>query len=165
MKIEEAPLEKTDFVILYGELPTSRYLNWISQAEFIVSINTHIDKKEPANLVIPLPSYLDIDGTAIADDGRITKFRNPNQARYFDNILSIFHNMGILTQKQANPKHWKKEVQEYLAEEPEVTIYTNEKLMDYLHPIEDYSNYVPKFNSVQKIMLYNMKRMTKHKEK
>jgi formate dehydrogenase major subunit len=164
MNIRPAPAEQADFIILYGELPGKNHAKWISKAEFIISFQTHIDKSDPSNIIIPLPSYLEIDGTAIADDGRITKFKNPKESSYFEQILTIFNQLDLLTKKQTNPKHWKMIVQDILTEEPEITIYNNDKLLDYLHPLEDYDVDIPRYNSVQKMMLHYMKRTTKHLE-
>jgi formate dehydrogenase major subunit len=165
MNIPPAPTEHTDFVILYGELPGKEHCKWIPKAEFILSIQTHIDKSEPGNIVVPQPSYLDIDGTAIADDGRITKFKNPKQSVYFDELLSLFYDLKLLDKKQTNPKYWKKEVRDYLEKEPEIVIYHNEKLLDYLEPIDNCNVDIPKIHSVQKNMLHYMKRATKQNEK
>ena len=159
--VQASKPEKSDLAILYGELPNKEQSKWIQKCDYIVSFQTHIDVSDPANVIIPKPSYLEIDGTAIADDGHTTRFKNPKQSNLFEQILKLFHSLGLLKEKEASETYWKKEVSHFFEKKTSKKAYNDETLYEYLHPIDDYNVDIPRMHTVQKIKLSAMKRKFK----
>ncbi|MCD4818703.1 MAG: 4Fe-4S binding protein [Candidatus Cloacimonetes bacterium] len=161
MGIGSANSLKSDFAILYGELPTQEQLKWIKKSDFVVSVNTHFDANDSSNVIFPQAPYTEIEGSAIANDGRITEFHNPLKSDIFPKILRFFADIDLIDKSQDNSKYWKNAVKDYLDMKQVKKEFTLETLADYIYSIENAKDYHPRFHSIQKVILQNMKRLTK----
>ncbi|MBN1948513.1 MAG: FAD-dependent oxidoreductase [Candidatus Cloacimonetes bacterium] len=153
--------ERADFSMLYAELPGEEQRKIIKNSKFIVSVNTHIDESDPAHVILPLPSYLDINGSAIANDWRTTHFHNPRHSDLFESLLHLFEELGLLTKQQAQVSYWQKEVETQLQESRIPEKMTDQQLIDLLDGVEDVNLETPKYHQVQKIQLDILKKITR----
>jgi len=154
--------EISDFVILYGELPIEEQKKTIENSKFIISVNTHLDKNDPANLILPQVSYLEMEGTAISSNNEITEFHNPKKSFLWENLLNTFAKAKMLKKEQAKPKFWQKKTIEFLTQKEEQKKPLNdEQLLDFLYTIDNVSFKVPVFHSIQKNLIAKLKHTTK----
>ncbi len=151
--------ENSDFVILYGELPCEDQKKLMKNSRFIISVNTHIDSADPCHYLIPKPSYLDIMGTSIADDGRISEFKNPRKSDLFDKLLSRFCEAGLLDAKQANSEYWHKKAILFARKKEVRKNMSNQELYDYLDSIENVKFDIIKHSSIQRKLITKLKKM------
>ena len=140
-----------DFVIFYKELPCEEQKKLLKNSKFMISCNTHIDDSDPSNVFIPAPSYLEMEGTAIADDGRITHFRNPKKSDIFAQLLKGLQELDLITKKQADPAFWTKAVKKELNKPVEKKEMNDQQLLDYLYTLENVKYNIPKLHNVQKL--------------
>ncbi|MDO9577714.1 MAG: FAD-dependent oxidoreductase [Candidatus Cloacimonadales bacterium] len=150
--------ENSDFVILYGELPCEEQKKQMKNSKFIVSVNTHTDDADPSHILLPKPSYLEINGTAISNDGRISVFKNPKNSDLFDNLLEKFHEVGLLEKKHANPFYWNKIALKFARQKIEKREMSNQELFDYLNSIENVKFDTTKQASVQRKLITKLKK-------
>lgn len=155
--------EISDFVIVYGEHLNEIQRKTIKQSKFIISIRTHLEDNEISDIVIPQTSYLEIEGTAIANDGRITTYKNPKKSHLFENLLITFKEIGLLNGKKVKKEFWKKQVIQALKTETEnkKKITEKEKLTDYLNSIEKIKVDSQKHHSLQNYLIAKLKLTTK----
>jgi formate dehydrogenase major subunit len=153
--------ESSDFVIMYGELPCEEQKKKIKNSKFLISYNTHLDSSDPAHVIIPKCSYLEIEGTALANDGRISEFHNPRKSDLFDQVLITMRNFGFLSEEEAVPQYWEAKAQEFLEKEIEYEEMTDDQLLDYLNSVERVEFDKPKQNSVQKKLISKLKKKAK----
>jgi formate dehydrogenase major subunit len=159
--IKPGKAETTDFALLYGELPCEEQKGIIKNSKFILSINTHTDDNDQAHLILPGPSYLETEGTAIANDGSISKFANPKNSTIFDELLVIFYKAGLLTKAQNNKKHWLNKVKRELKANIELSEMSDEQLLDFLYTIENPKIDVPVQHCLQKNLIAKLKHSIK----
>ncbi|MDP8203342.1 MAG: FAD-dependent oxidoreductase [Candidatus Tenebribacter mawsonii] len=157
--IEAGEPENNNFVLFYGELPCEEQKKHIKNSNFIVSVNTHIDDADSSRLILPKASYLELESTSIADDGRISHFRNPKNSTIHNKLLKTFKKAGILTAQEAKVSYWIKKAEKILAKKTKKRILSNQELLDFLYTVENMHFDAPKQASVQK------KRITKLKKK
>lgn len=110
---EFSPDEKVDFLFVYGESVSQDIL--INNSAFIVHVDTHLDPNNPAHLILPKPSYLDIDGSVIADDNRIKRYHNPANSMYFPALLQILHEAELISLGQVEPSLWTNKAESHFA--------------------------------------------------
>ncbi|KQC10157.1 MAG: hypothetical protein APR54_03285 [Candidatus Cloacimonas sp. SDB] len=151
--------QNSDFVIFYKELPCEEQKKLLKNSKFMISINTHIDESDPSHIFIPAPSYLEIEGSAIANDGRITSFKNPKKSRIFNNLLIKLYDLNLIDEEQSDPIYWLKEVKKELKKVEPKREMTDQQLLDYLYTLEDIKFNIPKLHNVQKIRLDTMKKL------
>ncbi|MCD4796123.1 MAG: FAD-dependent oxidoreductase [Candidatus Cloacimonetes bacterium] len=159
-KIEPGEPGNSDFVIFYGELPCEEQRKRTKNSKFILSLNTHTDEADPSHILLPKPSYLEIEGSAIANDGRISKFRNPKKSKLFDDVLSYFKDSGLIRKEHANPEYWQDQAKKFLEQKEKVKNLTDQHLLELLYAIEDVHYKTPKQASVQKKQIAKLKKMT-----
>ena len=114
-----------------------------------------------SRLIFPQAPYTEIEGSAIANDGRITEFHNPLKSDIFPKILRFFAEINLIDETQNNPEYWKKAVKIYLKKQEIKKEFTSEPLSDYIYSIENVKDSNPRFHSIQKVLLQKMKRLTK----
>jgi formate dehydrogenase major subunit len=73
---------------------------------FRVEVQQFSDASSSADLLLPAPSYLEIDGTALANNCGITYFRNPTKAKLIDELLRLLHKLGWISPATADMNHW-----------------------------------------------------------
>lgn len=153
--------ESSDFVIMYGELPCEEQKKKIKNSKFLISYNAHLDASDPAHIIMPKPSYLEIEGTALANDGRISEFHNPRKSDLFDQVLISFRDYGFLTEEEAVPAYWEAKAQEFLETPVKSSEMTDEQLIDFLNMVEKVDFDKPKQNSAQKKLISKLKKLNK----
>ncbi|HHE37375.1 MAG TPA: hypothetical protein ENL20_02245 [Candidatus Cloacimonetes bacterium] len=153
--------EISDFVIVYGEHLNEIQRKTIEQSKFIISIKTHLEANEISDIIIPQTSYLEMEGTAIANDGRITTYKNPKNSHLFENLLATFKNIGLLNEKKVKNEFWKKQVIKALKKENKKKIVEKENLIDYLNSIEKIKIESHKHYSLQNNLIAKLKLATK----
>jgi hypothetical protein len=148
-------------VIFYKELPCEEQKKLLKNSKFMISCNTHIDSSDPSNVFIPTPSYLEMEGTAIADDGRITYYKNPKKSNIFSKLLNGLYELDLISKKQADPKYWINEVKKELKNPVVKKEMSDQQLLDYLYTLENVKYNIPKLHNVQKLKLEAMRRLIK----
>jgi formate dehydrogenase major subunit len=150
--------ENSDFVMLYGELPCEDQKKLMKNSKFIVSFNSHADDADPSHILVPKPCYLEIEGKAVANDGRISEYHNPKKSELFQDLLDQFYSFGLLEKEQADPKYWNKKALEFIGKKVERTEMTNQQLYDYLETIEKVNFDTTKQASVQRKLITKLKK-------
>ncbi|MBN2460594.1 MAG: FAD-dependent oxidoreductase [Candidatus Cloacimonetes bacterium] len=154
--------EKSDFIILYGEHPCEDQRKMLKNSHFILSINTHLEESDPGHVILPLPSYLEIEGTALANDERMIYFHNPKKSILFQELLSLFLELGLITPSQANPSYWLQKTREILSAPYHKKEMNDQQLYEYLNSVEDISFQIPKITCIEKKRVDALKKLTKH---
>lgn len=152
--------ENSDFVILYGELPCEEQKKLMKNSKFIVSVNTHADSADPSHYLLPKPSYLEINGTSISNDGRISVFNNPKNSKLFDQLLARFCEAGLLDAKHIDVNFWNKKALRFAKKKEVHQKMTNQELYDYLDSIEKVNFDTTKQASVQRKLITKLKKMS-----
>jgi len=155
----------SDFVLLYQEHPCEDQKKLLRNSKFIISVNTHLEKSDPAHVVLPSPSYLEMNGTAIANDGRVIEFKNPKKSFIFQKFLDNLYLMGLLTKEQARTEHWEEMVRDELKKKKPLKTMTDSQLYDYLNNIEKVNYNIPKLSSIQKKRIDALRKLTKQNKK
>ncbi|HPR18107.1 MAG TPA: FAD-dependent oxidoreductase [Candidatus Cloacimonadota bacterium] len=149
----------SDFVILYGELPCEDQKKLMKNSKFILSVNTHADSADPAHYILPKPSYLEMTGTTIANDGRICEFKNPKKSGLFDELLNDFQKAGLLDSKETESEYWHKKAVAVTKQKQTKKEMNNQELYDFLDSIETVNFDPTKQASVQRKLIIKMKKM------
>ncbi|MBT5420568.1 MAG: FAD-dependent oxidoreductase [Candidatus Cloacimonetes bacterium] len=150
-----------NFVLFYGELPCEEQKKHIKNSNFIVSVNTHIDDADSSHLLLPKASYLELESTSIADDGRISHFKNPKNSTIHNEFLKTFKKAGLLSVQEAKASFWNKKAEKLLAKKTKVRNLSNQELLDFLYTVENMHFDAPKQASVQKKRITKLKKMAK----
>ena len=163
MNIKKYSLQISDFVLLYGAMPNSEQLKWLEKSKFVISVDTHLEDENIADIFIPRPDYLSMNGTALADGSRIVKFKNVKKEKYFENILHIFKNAGLLNKEQSKPDYWLKKAKELIDNLPEPKVYDENHLAEIIESIEDVNEKVSRYYPVYYFEINKLKNLTKEK--
>jgi len=128
-----------------------------SNTKFSVEILPFIDSSSEADLILPQPTYLEIDGTALANQGYITHYYNPAKSNLINQILHLFLQLGWIPPAGGDMNYWNQ-----LAEDS-IKAGFNHQLYSYqLEKIEqkDLRDYVVSANDIgnQKINIFYEKR-------
>ncbi|MDP2172314.1 MAG: FAD-dependent oxidoreductase [Candidatus Cloacimonadaceae bacterium] len=75
-------------------------------AKLCVAITQFRDDKSCADLLLPAPSYLEIDGYALANQAIITRYRNPMKSNKINELLRLFYELGWISPATADINHW-----------------------------------------------------------
>jgi hypothetical protein len=73
---------------------------------FRVEIQQFADPDSEADLLLPGPSYLEIEGTALSNNGGITRFKNPARSNLSGELLRLFYELGWISPATADINHW-----------------------------------------------------------
>ena len=151
LNIAEGVEEKIDLGIYYGENHSQ------NNAKFSVMFNSHLGENETANFVLPKPTYLEMDGTTIANDGRICEFKNPQKSAMFSEMLETLKIAGLLG--NSDEEIW-------LEKAKHISILQGEEmskneLTKYLNSIENLQTEKFKKVTVQRKLIANLKESTK----
>ena len=86
---------------------------------FKMEIRHFLDPNSRADLVLPAPSFLEIEGSALADDGGVALFKNPAKSLLMGELLRLFYSLGWISPATADINHWNEEVQRLLKTAPQ----------------------------------------------
>ncbi|MDY6915842.1 MAG: hypothetical protein SVM86_05975, partial [Candidatus Cloacimonadota bacterium] len=150
-----------DFVILYGELPCEEQKKLIGRSKFILSMQTHLDDHDPSHILLPIPSYLEQNGAAIANDGRTTIFNNVTKSEKSEQTTKYLLQAGILKKSNIDMKQYSQKAAELTKKLFAKQAYNNEELREFLYNIEDVKLELLKQNNVQKKKLTDYKNRIK----
>ncbi|MDZ4183013.1 MAG: hypothetical protein U1B83_09065, partial [Candidatus Cloacimonadaceae bacterium] len=92
---------EADLVIAWGA-PARKCDN----AKLCVAITPYIDDESCANLLLPAPSYLEIDAHALANRGSITRYRNPMRSNKINELMRLFYELEWISPATAEINHW-----------------------------------------------------------
>jgi len=109
--------ELTDFVFSYGAVAECQ-----NPSAFKVAVLPFFDAKADAELLLPQPTYLEIEGTALANTGIVTRFKNPAKSDLFHQILKLCHNLNWIAPAAAEPSYWNLQVEQWLASADRLTV-------------------------------------------
>jgi formate dehydrogenase major subunit len=98
-----------DFALSYGGKPIPG-----AKAGFLVSVRQFIDDQSPADLQLPAVSYLEMEGTALANNLGITRFYNPSRSKLINELMRLFYELGWISPAMAEVIHWNAKVDEFL---------------------------------------------------
>lgn len=90
-----------DFALSWG----TRTINTANPG-FRVEIQQFADPDSDADLLLPAPSYLEIEGTALGNNGGITRFKNPARSKLGAELLRLFYELGWISPATAEINHW-----------------------------------------------------------
>lgn len=150
-----------DFVLLYGELPCEEQKKLISHSKFIVSMQTHQDDYDISNMLLPIPSYLEVEGTAIANDGQVTYFKNALNSHKLQKTADMLYKAGILKKKDTSLSQYLKQAEIIMQQQPQKKSLTNEELHEFLYSVEEVKLELLKQNNLQKKMMIDYKNRIK----
>ncbi len=71
-----------------------------------MEVQQFADPDSTADLLLPAPSYLEIEGTALATNCAITRFRNPAKSALISELLRLFYELGWISPATADITHW-----------------------------------------------------------
>lgn len=90
-----------DFVLSWGA-PAQK----AGKARFCVQLQQFRDDEAKADLLLPAPSYLELDGTALANRMGITRFANPARSKLINELLRLFYEVGWISPATADIPYW-----------------------------------------------------------
>jgi formate dehydrogenase major subunit len=99
-----------EFCIGYGVYPQKA-----EEARFSVAIMNFRDDNAPVDLIIPAPSYLELEGTALADLGHITRGGNPARSATINELMRMFYTLGWISPNAAEIPFWNAEAEKLLS--------------------------------------------------
>ncbi len=99
-----------EFCLGYGCYPQKA-----REARFSVAIMSFRDDNAPVDLLIPSPSYLELEAHSLADWGQITKGGNPAKSTTINELMRLFYNLGWMSPNAAEVPFWNAEAQKLLA--------------------------------------------------
>lgn len=101
-----------------------------------------------------------MDGTSLANDGKISEFKNPKKSRMFEELLSRFCAAGLLDAKHTAPEYWKKKALVFAKKRHSHKDMSNQELYDFLDTIENVNFDPTKQASVQRKLITKLKKMS-----
>ncbi len=87
-----------DFALSFGREPAIR-------ADFILAISQY-EEDVRANLILPAPGFLDIDGHVLGDRGKISRFRNPLKSSIISELMRLFYRLDWISPATADIPYW-----------------------------------------------------------
>ena len=144
-------MKATDFAIYYGENSEK------NSAKFSMMLNTHLGEGETAKVVLPKPTYLEMNGTTIANDGRICEFKNPQNTEMFADMLITLKNAGLL--EDADEDIWFEKAKNTSVLKS--TEMSKDELINYLNSIENLQTEKFKKATIQRKLIADLKESTK----
>jgi len=128
-----------------------------SNTRFSVEILPFIDFSSEADLILPQPTYLEIDGTALANQGYITHYYNPAKSNLINQILHLFLQLGWIPPAGGDMNYWNQLAEDSLKAgfNHQLYSYQPEKIEQ-----KDLRDYVVSANDIgnQKINIFYEKR-------
>jgi hypothetical protein len=101
--------KKADFVIGYGAYPEGG-----NAKAFKVAVTAFFDEKAPVDLLLPQPTYLETEGTAMANAGIVAHYKNPTRSNAFHQILKAMYELGWISPAFAEPVYWNQKAEEFI---------------------------------------------------
>lgn len=148
LRPEIARIPEVDFALCYGAAP-------VSKAGFSVAI-AQFAKGIEADLLLPAPNYLEIDGLALGDNGQIKRFANPALSANINELMRLFYQMEWIHPNTADIPFWNTLAEEFIARLDEYKPAAFEPVE--VQPLRDYA--VSSETGINRLMadLYEIRR-------
>ncbi|HOD17421.1 MAG TPA: FAD-dependent oxidoreductase [Candidatus Cloacimonadota bacterium] len=98
-----------DFVLSYGAYP-----EFATEDAFKIAVVPFLEENAPVDLLLPQPSYLEIEGTAIANAGIVTHYKNPAQSKFFSQFLKLCYEAEWISPALAETAIWNRKAENLL---------------------------------------------------
>jgi hypothetical protein len=121
----ELPLENT-FVLNCGERLIQKLD--VEKGNYTVAIDTHYTDDYPADLILPKPSYLKMEGTSLSDDNRLNHYYNPEKSPIFPTLLQILYESGLITIEKTEPSVWLAKTEKFFLKAMPSKVLDSEKI-------------------------------------
>ena len=105
----KASEEKADFILSYGAYPELK-----NDSAFNVAVMPFFETTAPVDLLLPQPTYLEIDGIALANVGIVTRFNNPAKSDLFNQMLKLSYELNWISANLAETIYWNQKAEQYL---------------------------------------------------
>ncbi len=86
---------------------------------FRVAVVQFMDERAPFSLLLPAPSYLETCGTALANDGIITRYHNPTRSAKLNHLMKLYYELGWIYPNTAEVNYWIQKSQELVQDAAE----------------------------------------------
>ncbi len=154
--VQPEKVENGEFQIYYGQ--TAAISSGVKDV-FQVAFLTHMDEEAPVDMILPQPTYLEIEGTSISDDGRLVHYHNPKRSLMLSSILLMFVELGWIPPVMAEPLNWQNRVVKYFAELTPVDM-TVDELRKILSQVSNVKTVVIKNRNKSRLEMNKLKEMT-----
>jgi formate dehydrogenase major subunit len=95
------------FAIGFGCVPATK-------AEFKVAICAYQPEGKEAQLILPAPGFLEIEGHALGDNGKLSRFVNPRKSTLFGELSRLFYSLGWISAATADIPYWNNKAEDML---------------------------------------------------
>ena len=99
MGVRPVRTRKVDFAICFGQIPASK-------ADFKVAITPYKPEGLEADIILPSPNYLEIEGCAIGDNGEIARFANPSKSMVINELMRLLYSLNLISPATADMPYW-----------------------------------------------------------
>ena len=125
---------------------------------FRAEIQQFGDPDSQADLLLPAPSYLEIEGTALGNNGGISRFKNPARSALIGELLRLFYELGWISPATADINHWNEAAGQLLKTAPATPPPSYDPALVNLQALRD--TVMPLDNLLQQrvIMLYEKRK-------
>jgi len=100
-----------EFALAYGAYPFMA-----ADTRYSVAIVNFRDDDAPVDLLLPAPNYLEMEGTAVADLGHVTRGGNPARSATANELMRLFYLLEWINPNAAEVPYWNSEAQRMLLE-------------------------------------------------
>ena len=126
---EFTPANNVEFLLVYGEILAKR--DQYGPSCFTVAVDTHYEKDYPADLLLPKPTYLELEGTVISDDGKNRHYENSTRSLTFPSLLQILYEAGLISLEKVEPTIWLNRARKFLQALPEKKLPDKDELQRF----------------------------------
>lgn len=86
-----------------------------AESRFSVAIQLFADDDAPVDLLLPAPSYLEIEAHTLGDMARPGAWMNPAKSMIINELMRVFYELGWIMPSTAEINHWNLVVEELMA--------------------------------------------------
>ncbi len=97
-----------DLTLSWGAYPSGEHCG------FTVCVTPFRDDQAPADLLLPAPTYLDIDGHALANMGHLTTYRNPSKSMLINELMRMLYTLELISPATAEINYWNNSAEQLL---------------------------------------------------
>lgn len=108
MHPEAVSTRAVDFAISFGAVAAAN-------ASFKVTISAYLPDGKKSDLILPAATYLEIEGLALGDNGKLMRFANPLKSTVVNELTRLFYRLGWISAATADMPHWNNLAEEELA--------------------------------------------------
>jgi formate dehydrogenase major subunit len=107
MKPVPVDTDPVNLAIAFGNAPSAN-------AGFKIAICPYIPQDSTCDLILPAPNFLEIEGSALGDSGKISRFVNPEKSNLFAELSRLFYSLGLISPATADIPFWNNLAEELL---------------------------------------------------